>query len=44
MKGEEAEESWGRGRDGGRGLPGAVGWISADGDRGTEKRKRDGGH
>lgn len=45
MKGEEAEESWGRGRggDGGRGLPGADGWISADGDRGPEKRKREGG-
>lgn len=55
MKGEEAEESWGRrgagrgwlggrGGDGDRGLPGADGWISADGDRGTEKRKREGGH
>lgn len=45
MKGEEAGESWGpeRGGDGGLGLPGADGWISGDGDRGTEKRKREGG-
>lgn len=43
MKGEEAaEESCGRGER--WGLPGAEGWISADGDRGTEKRKREGGH
>ena len=44
MKGEEAEESCGRwrGGDGERGLPGTEGWISADGDRVTEKRKREG--
>ena len=47
MKGEEAEESWGPGERWGWGsgtAPGADGWISADGDRGPEKRKRDGGH
>lgn len=45
MKGEEAEESWGPGERWGWGsgtAPGADGWISADGDRGPEKRKRDG--
>lgn len=47
MKGEEAEESWGPGERWGWGsgtASGADGWISADGDRGPEKRKRDGGH
>ena len=41
VQSEEAEESCGRGSGT---ASGADGWISADGDRGPEKRKRDGGH